>query len=119
LLVRRSVLIVDDHAVFRAAARAMLEADGFVVVGEAADGFSALSAALKLRPEVLLLDIQLPDLNGFEVARRLADDGLRSSVVFISSRGVSAFRWQLSANPDWRFIGKAELSGESLSAALG
>jgi DNA-binding NarL/FixJ family response regulator len=117
--VRRSVLIVDDHAGFRSAARALLEDAGFDVVGEAADGASALTAALQLRPDVVLLDIQLPDVNGFEVAERLADDRLPASVVFVSSRGASAFRWRLAANPKWRFVAKADLSGEALSAALG
>jgi DNA-binding NarL/FixJ family response regulator len=116
--VRRSVLIVDDHPGFRAAARALLEDAGFDVVGEAADGASALATARDLRPDVLLLDIQLPDVNGFEVAQQLAGDGLPASVVFVSSRGASAFRWWLAANPQWRFVAKADLSGEALSAAL-
>lgn len=95
-----------------------MEAAGFDVVGEAADGASALMAARELQPEVLLLDVQLPDLNGFEVADRLAEDGLQCSVVFVSSRGASAFRWRLAANPEWRFVAKAELSGEALAAVL-
>jgi DNA-binding NarL/FixJ family response regulator len=111
---RPSVLIVDDHAGFRAAARALLEAEGFDVVGEAADGVSAVAACEELRPDVVLLDVQLPDLNGFELAERLG----RTKIVFISSRGVSAFRWRLTANPAWRFIAKSELSGEALAAAV-
>ena len=66
------VLIVDDHASFRAAVRAMLEADGFKIVGEAADGASALVACARLEPAVVLLDVQLPDLDGFAVAERLS-----------------------------------------------
>jgi signal transduction histidine kinase len=70
--VRTTVLIVDDHDGFRESARALLEAEGFAVVGGAADGAAALAAAQRLRPEVVLLDIQLPDLDGFAVARQLA-----------------------------------------------
>jgi two-component system nitrate/nitrite response regulator NarL len=113
---RPSVLIVDDHAAFRAAARELLEADGFRVVGEAADGAAALTAIAELEPDVVLLDVQLPDLNGFDVADRLADG---PAVVFVSSRSVSSFRWRLATNPAWTFIAKSELSGETLAAALG
>ena len=56
-----SLLIVDDHAGFRAGARALLQVDGFEVLGEAPDGESALEAARRLRPRVVLLDIQLPE----------------------------------------------------------
>jgi len=114
---RPSVLIVDDHAAFRAAARELLEAVGYRVVGEAADGAGALAAVAELEPDVVLLDVQLPDLNGFDVADRL--DAGAPAVVFVSSRGVSTFRWRLAANPAWRFIEKSELSGETLAAALG
>ena len=69
---RRTVLIVDDHEAFRQSASALLEAEGFDVVGQAADGPEAIAEAERLRPEVVLLDIQLPDLDGFAVAERLA-----------------------------------------------
>jgi two-component system nitrate/nitrite response regulator NarL len=113
---RPSVLIVDDHAAFRAAARELLEADGFRVVGEAADGAGALTAIAELEPDVVLLDVQLPDRNGFDVADGLAGG---PAVVFVSSRSISSFRWRLAANPAWAFIAKSELSGETLAAALG
>ena len=71
----KSVLIVDDHPSFRASARRMLEAAGYEVVGEAEDGAAALDAAGQLRPDVVLLDVRLPDIDGFEVARRLARRG--------------------------------------------
>src|SRR3954471_10948493 len=67
----KTVLIVDDHPSFRASARRMLEADGYVVVGEAEDGGGALAAALRLLPELVLLDVRLPDVDGFDVARSL------------------------------------------------
>jgi DNA-binding NarL/FixJ family response regulator len=68
-VVTTTVLIVDDHPSFRASARALLQAEGFEVVGEAEDGARALQAVEELRPDVVLLDVQLPDLDGFEVAR--------------------------------------------------
>jgi len=116
---RLSVLIVDDHAAFRSAARVLLEAEGFRVLGEAADGASALEAAGELRPDVVLLDVQLPDLNGFDVADRLVAADRPPAVVFVSSRSVSSFRWRLASNPAWSFIAKSDLSGETLAAALG
>jgi DNA-binding NarL/FixJ family response regulator len=115
----RTVLIVDDHAAFRAAARALLEAGDFEVVGEAEDGAAAITAAAELRPEIVLLDIHLPDLDGFAVAERLATDGVSSAIVLISSRNVSSFRRRLTAHPAWRFIPKSELSGEAVAEALG
>src|SRR4051794_25261550 len=88
-----SVLIVDDHATFRSAVRAVLEASGFEVLGEAVDGASALAAAATLRPEVVLLDVQLPDIDGFDVARRLANGpGPGPAVVLVSSRAASSYR---------------------------
>lgn len=114
----RTVLIVDDHAGFRAAARALLEADDFDVVGEAEDGARAVATAANLRPEIVLLDIQLPDFDGFAVAEQLARDGVPSKVVLVSSRHVSSFRRRLAANPAWRFIAKSDLSGAALAAAL-
>ena len=114
----RTVLIVDDHAGFRAGVRALLEADGFEVVGEAADGTAALDAVDRLRPEVVLLDTRLPDLDGFVVAERLAAGARPPTVVFVSSRGVEGFRRRLAASGARGFIAKAELTGECLAALL-
>jgi DNA-binding NarL/FixJ family response regulator len=114
-----TVLIVDDHAPFRSAARALLEAAGFDVVGEAGDGASALSATRELRPEIVLLDVQLPDLDGFAVAERLGADAAPPAIVLTSSRAVTSFRRRLAANPAWSFVAKSDLSGESLAAAAG
>jgi DNA-binding NarL/FixJ family response regulator len=115
---RRTVLIVDDHAAFRAAAREILETGSFDVVGEAEDGASALAQAAALRPDVVLLDIQLPDFDGFVVADRLAERGTTPAIVLTSSRSVTTYRRRLAANPSWRFIPKSELSEQALTAAV-
>src|SRR5438045_3712448 len=86
-----TILIVDDSAGFRVQARALLTAEGFEVVGEAADGLSGLYAARTMRPDLVLLDIGLPDVEGFEVARELAIDGPPPFVVLTSSREAGAY----------------------------
>jgi DNA-binding NarL/FixJ family response regulator len=117
-VVCRSVLIVDDHAEFRRTARLLLEAEGFEVIGEAADGESALLAAARLQPRLVLLDIQLPGLDGFEVAGRLAAGSDPPTVILTSTRSATAYRRRLANTPAMGFIAKSELSGEAL-AALG
>jgi DNA-binding NarL/FixJ family response regulator len=117
-LVPRTVLIVDDHDGFRRDARALLEADGFEVVGEAADGESAMAAVEQLRPLLVLLDIQLPDIDGFEIAARLAETADPPAVVLTSSRGASAYRRRLADTSARGFVPKSELSGETLAALL-
>jgi DNA-binding NarL/FixJ family response regulator len=112
------VLIVDDHPTFRSFARDLLESEGFDVVGESDDGASALENATSLRPDLVLLDVQLPDLNGFDVARRLRADGVPSVIVLVSSRGASDYGDQIEASGAAGFIPKAELSGEAVRALL-
>ena len=116
---RRTVLIVDDHEAFRESASALLKAEGFDVVGAAADGDDALAQAQRLRPHVVLLDIQLPDLDGFAVAERLATLPEAPRVVLISSREASAYGHRLDAAAARGFITKRELSGRALSALVG
>ncbi len=115
-----TVLIVDDHPSFRASARAILEADGFDVVGEAANGETALRAARTLRPDLMLLDIQLPDMTGFELCAALehAGDGLHPAVVLVSSRDQSDFGQLVAESSARGFVPKAELSGDAVSALL-
>ena len=95
----RTVLIVDDHAGFRGFARRLLEAGGFTVVGEARDGASALEAVEELRPELVLLDVVLPDTDGFAVAERLAEQADGPIVVLTSSREAADFGGRLAGSP--------------------
>lgn len=113
-----SVLIVDDHPSFRASARALLEAEGFTVVGEASDGESAVAECGRLRPDVVLLDVQLPDLTGFEVASQLTENGARVSVVLVSSRDGSDYGPLVEQSGASGFVPKAELSGARIAALL-
>ncbi|HYN52963.1 MAG TPA: response regulator transcription factor [Thermoleophilaceae bacterium] len=115
----QTILIVDDHAGFRALARRLLDDAGFDVVGEAEDGAAAVESALRLRPAVVLLDVQLPDFDGFEVARRLDDAGLGAALVLISTRESSAYRRRLAASPARGFIPKSELSARTLAELVG
>jgi DNA-binding NarL/FixJ family response regulator len=113
-----SVLIVDDHPGFRARARALLEREGYVVVGEAPDGRSAIAAAADVRPDLVLLDILLPDINGFEVTRALRRLDPRPAVVLVSTRDASDYGRRIERSGADGFISKVELSGETLRAAV-
>jgi DNA-binding NarL/FixJ family response regulator len=114
----KTVLIVDDHPSFRLTARALLESEGYEVVGEAADGASAIEEARRLRPEVLLLDVQLPDMDGFAVAEALCKNGWSPAVVLTSSRDLSDFGSLVATCGARGFVPKAELSGATLSTLL-
>ncbi|MGH2528707.1 MAG: response regulator [Actinomycetota bacterium] len=114
----RTVLVVDDHAGFRAQARILLAAAGFDVVGEAGDAAEGLTAARRLRPHVVLLDIQLPDGNGFEVARALLDDRNPPAVVLVSSRERSDYGTPVTRSRARGFISKADLSAQAVAALL-
>ena len=111
-----TILIVDDHAGFRVQARALLEADGFVVVGEAGDGASGLAAARSLRPDLVLLDVGLPDVEGFEVARALAAEGPPPFVILTSTREARDFGPRLHGSGVLGFIPKDQLSGVAIRA---
>ncbi|MGZ8750577.1 MAG: response regulator transcription factor [Pseudonocardia sp.] len=112
------VLIVDDHAPFRALAHMLLVADGFDVVGEAADGADALVAAHDLRPDVVLLDVQLPGEDGFAVAETLVAHPPAPAVVLVSSRARSDYGPRAARTVARGFIPKAELSGDALRRVL-
>jgi two-component system, NarL family, nitrate/nitrite response regulator NarL len=116
--VGRTIVIVDDNAGFRASARRVLEDEGYRVLAEAADGSSGLQAALEAHPEVALIDVQLPDIDGFEVASRLLalDPGL--VIVLVSSRDRSQYGSRVEASGARGFITKGELSGPALERLL-
>jgi DNA-binding NarL/FixJ family response regulator len=113
-----SVLIVDDHPSFRASARMLLEAEGYEVVGEAEDGARALAAARDLRPDLVLLDVQLPDIDGFEVSSRLTANGDPPAVVLVSSRDSGDYGSLAGDSGARGFIPKAELSAAAIEALL-
>jgi DNA-binding NarL/FixJ family response regulator len=113
-----TVLIVDDHPTFRRFARQLLEEGNFAVVGEAADAEGAIEAVKKLRPEVVLLDVLLPDRSGLEVARELDAGPHRPAVVLTSSRQASDLGPALETAPCRGFIPKEGLSAAALAALV-
>jgi len=114
-----TILVVDDHPSFRAIVSAVLAAEGFDVVGEAGDGAAALEAIAALRPDVVLLDVQLPDMNGFDVAIR-ALGGIRPPrIVLTSSRDAADFGPLVAASGARGFVAKGELSGAAVAALVG
>jgi two-component system chemotaxis response regulator CheY len=115
---KRTVLIVDDHAGFRATARRVLEAGGYSVIAEAADGSSGVTAAAESRPDLALVDVQLPDFDGFEVARRLREAGGTSDIVLISSRDRADFGSLVENSGARGFVSKGDLSAGALEELL-
>lgn len=113
-----SLLIVDDHASFRGFAHSMLSAEGFDVTGEASGGEEALAEVERLHPDVVLLDVQLPGMDGFEIAERLSLRTFPPRVVLTSSREAGEYGERLRTSPADGFIPKHELSGAALAAVL-
>lgn len=108
------VLIVDDHPGFRASARLLLEAQGLEVVGEAGDGGEALRLAGELAPDVALVDVGLPDMDGFDVARALTGRDGALCVVMVSSRDAADFEGLVAECGACGFVGKSDLSGGAI-----
>ena len=115
---KQTVLIVDDHAGFRASARSLLERDRFSVVGEAASGAEAIALANELQPAVVLLDVHLPDLDGFEVAERLRAMETPPEVILTSTRDAGDFGSLIAGAPARGFVGKGELSADAVRGLL-
>jgi DNA-binding NarL/FixJ family response regulator len=117
--VNNTVLIVDDHPSFRASARALLESGGYDVVGEAEDGAGALAAIRELKPEIVLLDVQLADMDGFDICRLIEErDGVDLAVILVSSRDMSDYGDLITSSCARGFVPKAELSSEAVAALL-
>jgi CheY-like chemotaxis protein len=112
------VLIVDDHPSFLASASALLESEGYLVVGTAAGGYAALAAVDTLGPDLVLVDVHLPALDGFEVTRRLVGRSRPPVVVLTSSRDAADFGARVAASGAAGFVGKAELCRSALQAVL-
>lgn len=113
-----TVLIVDDHAAFRAGARALLEADGYHVVGEAPDGQRGLAAVETLHPDIVLLDVRLPDMDGFTIAGRLAACGCGSAVIVTSSSDDPLYRQRAENSGARGFVAKHDVCGAALERLL-
>lgn len=114
----RTLLIVDDHGTFRRTARALLEADGFHVVGEAADAVTGLSCERELRPDVVLVDVRLPDLDGFEVSQRLAGLSCGPAVIVTSSSDDPLYPDRAREAGACGFVAKHDVCGRALERLL-
>jgi DNA-binding NarL/FixJ family response regulator len=113
-----SIVIIDDDPSFLAAVRLLLEAEGFAVVGEALTGGDGVAAAARLRPDLVLVDVHLPDIDGFEVVARLAAESVPPPVVLTSTRAAEDFGGLIETSGARAFISKGEISGSALSAFL-
>jgi CheY-like chemotaxis protein len=114
----RTVLVVDDHASFRRFARRLLESAGFSVLDEAEDGASAVEAVRRLQPDVVLLDVLLPDTTGFDVAELLSAEPSRPAIVLTSSRSAGEFSAALARSSARGFITKSELTPAAVAELL-
>ena len=113
-----TVLIVDDHAAFRAGVRELLKIDGYDVIGEAADGVAGLAAARSLHPDVVLLDVRLPDMDGFSVACELAARGCPAAVVVTSSSDDPLYRERAVNSGARGFVAKHDVCGAALDELI-
>jgi DNA-binding NarL/FixJ family response regulator len=114
----RRVLIVDDNPGFRRAARELLERHGFVVVAEADTGIGGIAKARDHRPDLVLLDVQLPDVDGFEVAERLFRLDVPVEVILTSSLDGTDFGALVARSGALGFVPKADLSASAIEALL-
>ena len=115
---RKRVLIAEDEALIRLDLAEMLVEEGYDVVGEAGDGVEAVECAARLKPDLVLLDVQLPDMDGFEIATLLQGNGHRPAIVLTSSRDAAEFGSLIEQSPARGFVPKAELSGGRLAELL-
>jgi CheY-like chemotaxis protein len=111
---RPRIVIVDDDPTFLRTVRRLLEAQGFAVVGEALNGLDAVAVATELAPDLVLVDVNLPDIDGFEVVKRLADGGRSPPVVLTSIRSALDFGSLIESSSARAFITKADITGDAL-----
>ena len=114
-----TVLIVDDHATFRATARALLEADGYDVIGEAPDGNTGIEAVRVLHPDVVLLDVRLPDVDGFDIAAIMTGSGHGPAVIVTSSSDDPLYPDRALHSGAHGFVAKHDVCGASFDRLLG
>lgn len=112
------IVIVDDDPSFLATVRLLLEAEGFVVIGEALNGVDGVAAVAELEPDIVLVDVNLPDIDGFEVVQQLGDGERAPPVVLTSIRSASDFGDLVETSGAQGFITKADISGEALTKIL-
>lgn len=115
---RRSVLVVDDNHAFRGAVRQLLARGRFVVIAEAGNGRDGVRQAAAHRPDVAIVDVQLPDIDGFEVAEQISGLGLNLQVILTSSLDGADLGALVIDSPAAGFIAKAELSSSAIDALL-
>ena len=111
-------MIVDDDPSFLATVRVLLESEGCAVVGEALNGLDGIAAAAVLDPDLVLVDVNLPDIDGFEVVKRLVDGGGTSSIVLTSIRSAADFGDLVAASGADAFVAKADISGDALASVV-
>lgn len=114
-----TLVVVDDHAGFRQVVRTMMTAAGWQVIGEASTGGAVLEMVMRLAPDLVLLDVVLPDMDGFAVAERLTAAGCASAVVLISGHDRGDFEGRVRAAPVRGFLAKEMISGQALAQLLG
>jgi DNA-binding response OmpR family regulator len=115
---RPRIVIVDDDPSFLATVRVLLEAEGFAVVGEALTGLDGVTVATRLDPDIVLVDVNLPDIDGFEVVKRLAGRDGAPPVVLTSSRSATDFGNLIDESRARAYITKADITGEALAGFL-
>ena len=112
------VLVVDDHAGFRGAVRRLLERSGLEVVGEVADGASAIVAARGLLPDIVILDVGLPDTSGFDVAAKLSEQRPAPLTILVSSRKGPGDDERALAVGAHAYLDKSDLEADTVDALI-
>jgi DNA-binding NarL/FixJ family response regulator len=112
------IVIIDDDPAFLATVRLLLEAEGFVVAGEALNGLDGVAATGELAPDLVLVDVNLPDIDGFEVVERIAGEEGSPPVVLTSIRSAHDFGNLVERSRARGFITKADITGEALTEFL-